>query len=151
VEWKVFGVIAFENTKAHAMGVLGKEALAVARGMWAKWSAGWLAVVSMLLSTLYVLSFPTLVAAITGYIAKSEAYVQDGKGRLIVWDKVDTVRFVVEDGDRIPKRFGKYDRPLALGVRNASMLEVIYTCEFTSDLLATCGYKPTCQITKAPT
>jgi hypothetical protein len=138
VGWKVFGVLAFETTTVQALGVLGKEALAAARGQgigWVKWSIRWLAVVSMFLSTLYVLSFPTLVAAMTGYIAKSEAYVADGEENLVAWAKVDTVRFVVEDGDRVPKRFGKYDGPLVVGMGDTSMLDAIYTCECISDTL----------------
>jgi hypothetical protein len=42
----------------------------------------------MLVSTLHVLSFPTVMAAMTGYLTAYEPYIEDYDGNLMRWDKV---------------------------------------------------------------
>jgi hypothetical protein len=64
---------------------------------------------SILLSTVYVLAFPTLMAAMTGYITKTEPYVEDLDKNLVAMEKLEAVAYVVNDAKRIG-----YDRPLVV-------------------------------------
>lgn len=127
--FKMYAAVAFETTTVGTLGVLGKEIIAKqTKGVgWLKGGLRWLAVVSMFLSTLYVLSFPTLLAAMTGYIAKSEPYVEDLDRNLISWDKVDTVKYVVNDAERIG-----FERPLVVGRNDGELLAAMNECKFYS-------------------
>jgi hypothetical protein len=123
--FKMYAAVAFETTTLGTLGVLGKEILASQKGMgWLKGGLRWLAVVSMFLSTLYVLSFPTLLAAMTGYIAKSEPYVEDLDKNLIAWDKVDQVGYVINDAARIG-----FDKPLVVGRNDDDLMAVLDDCK----------------------
>ena len=55
----------------------------------------------MLISTLYVLAFPTLMAAMTGYITTYEPYMEDYDRNLIEWTKVDRVVGMIPDAERL--------------------------------------------------
>ncbi|KAF1918422.1 hypothetical protein BDU57DRAFT_444250 [Ampelomyces quisqualis] len=121
----MYAAVAFETTTVGTLGVLGKEILASRQGMGCvKGGLRWLAVVSMFLSTLYVLSFPTLLAAMTGYIAKSEPYVEDLDRNLIAWDKVDTAYFVVNDATRIG-----FEKPLVVGRHDDELRAATNDCK----------------------
>jgi hypothetical protein len=124
--FKMYAAVAFETTTVGTLGVLGKEIIAkqTKRVGWLKGGLRWLAVVSMFLSTLYVLSFPTLLAAMTGYIAKSEPYVEDEDRNLIAWGKVDTVRYVINDAFRIG-----FARPLVVGRNDGELVAAIDECK----------------------
>lgn len=100
--WRLYAGVAFETTSLSTLGVLGKESLNGSMGgkRWKRFFR-WLTMMCMFLSTFYVLSFPTLMAAMTGYIAKSEAYVEDYDGNLIDFEKVVAVQYVVNDAARI--------------------------------------------------
>ncbi|KAF2686659.1 hypothetical protein K458DRAFT_476462 [Lentithecium fluviatile CBS 122367] len=108
--YKMYTAIAFETTSLGTLGVLGNEFLVVRKGWSWRHFFRWLAVLSMLISTLYVLAFPTLMAAMTGYLTTYAAYVEDYKGDLIEWGKVKTVWAIVEDSVRI----GNYTAPLVV-------------------------------------
>jgi len=124
VGWRMYAAVSFETTSLNTLGVLGKESLCLEGRRWKRW-VRWLGLVSMLLSTLYVLSFPTLMAALTGYIAKSEPYVQDYEGNLIAFGKVDGVRYVVHDAGRIG-----YDRALVVGERDEELVGAVRECTY---------------------
>ncbi|KAF2822278.1 hypothetical protein CC86DRAFT_458744 [Ophiobolus disseminans] len=113
--WKMYAAVAFETTSLGTLGVLVKEFLSYGKGSWKRFFR-WLGLVCMFFSTLYVLSFPTLMAAATGYIAKSEPYVGDYDGNLITFGKVDAVQYVVNDAGRVG-----YDRPLVVGARDLEL------------------------------
>ena len=123
--YKFYAAVAFETTSLGTLGVLGKEFLAGGNGN-AGWRGfvRWLAVFCMLISGLYVLSFPTLVAAMTGYIAKSEPYLEDFGGNLIGFGKVDAVRYVVEDATRI----GYDQQRLVVTESNTGLVEEVLKC-----------------------
>jgi hypothetical protein len=74
--YKLYTALAFETTTMSILSVLGKEFLAFAKGTW-KLFFRRLAILSMLLSNLYILSFPTLMAAMTGYITTYQPYIED--------------------------------------------------------------------------
>jgi hypothetical protein len=53
-------------------------------------------------STAFVISFPTLASAMTGYAGNSKAYVQDADGNLVPWGSTfSSVDFIIYDGWRI--------------------------------------------------
>ncbi|KAH4191342.1 hypothetical protein HBH42_123790 [Parastagonospora nodorum] len=131
VGWRMYAGVAFETTGLGALGIWGKEMLASGKGVERKrWWKRWLAMVSMFLSTFYVLSFPTLMAAMTGYIATSEPYLEDSEGNLIAFEKIDPVIYVVNDAARIG-----YEKPLVVGLKDVDMTEAVesYISAITSN------------------
>jgi len=132
--YKMYTAIAFQTTSLGTLGVLGKEFLAFGKGTWKRFFR-WLAMLSMLISTFYVLAFPTLMAAMTGYITTYEPYVEDYGGNLIDWEKVKTVWAVVQDSDRI----GDYDRPLAATTDDAELTDAIMHCKFPAPPSQSCN------------
>ncbi|OHF02726.1 hypothetical protein CORC01_01827 [Colletotrichum orchidophilum] len=57
--------------------------------------------VIMVLVTIFILCFPTLGSAMTGYVANNDAYVQNYQGALIPFNDFKVVGFVIHDGWRI--------------------------------------------------
>jgi hypothetical protein len=49
----------------------------------------------------FILAFPTLASAMTGYTTNVKAYVPDRSSNLIAFDSFRKVQFVIHDGDRI--------------------------------------------------
>lgn len=121
--YKFYAAVAFETTTLSTLGVLGKEFLAFGNGTWKRFIR-WLAMFCMLISALYVLSFPTLMAAMTGYIAKSEPYLQDFDSNLISFHKVDAVKYVLEDATRI----GYDQQTLVVTNNNKDLVSEVEKC-----------------------
>lgn len=55
----------------------------------------------IILNILFVVSFPTLIGAMTGYRPNSTAFVTDTQNTLIPFDKFRLVAYVIHDADRI--------------------------------------------------
>ncbi|KAK1673443.1 hypothetical protein BDP55DRAFT_695443 [Colletotrichum godetiae] len=55
----------------------------------------------MVLVTIFILCFPTLGSAMTGYVANNDAYVQGSDGMLIPFGGFEVVGYVIHDGWRI--------------------------------------------------
>jgi hypothetical protein len=68
--YKMYTAVAFQTTSLGTLGVLGKEFLAFGKQSWKRFFR-WLALLSMLISTLYVLAFPTLMAAVSNSRVRS--------------------------------------------------------------------------------
>ncbi len=98
--YKFFAAVAFETTSLTALGVLGKEFLAFGQMRWARFFR-WLGVFCMAISTFYVLAFPTLMGAMTGYITTFEPYLEDYRGDFLEWGRSEEVVGVVEGADRV--------------------------------------------------
>ncbi|KAF2867701.1 hypothetical protein BDV95DRAFT_610605 [Massariosphaeria phaeospora] len=118
--YKMYKAVAFETTSLATMGVFGKEFLAYGERSRTRFFR-WLAMLSMLIATFYVLSFPTLMAAMTGYITTYKAYVQDFDNNLIAWDKFSPVTCIVEDAHRIG-----YEKPLVATRKDKELSYAIY-------------------------
>ncbi|KAL6708540.1 hypothetical protein ACN47E_002521 [Coniothyrium glycines] len=118
--YKMYAAVAFDATSLATLGVLGKECLARGEKSW-RGAFRWLGVLGMVLSTLYVLSFPTLMAAMTGYITTFELYVENLEGNLIEWGQVRQVEFVVQDASRIG-----YQGRLVITAEDESFVEAVY-------------------------
>ena len=126
--YKMYTTIAFSTTSLAALGVLGKEFLAFGKGTWRRFFR-WLGILCMLLSTIYVISFPTLMAAMTGYIATSEAYIKDTDGNLIEWNKVNNngrnIVGFINDAHRIG-----WNNSLVCTQNDTVLLAAIMDCKF---------------------
>lgn len=126
--YKLYAAVAFETTTMGTLGVLAKEWLAIGTAKTAsKKLFRWLAMLSMVLSTLYVLSFPTLMAAMTGYIAKSEPYVLDADQNLIAFDKVGSVIYELRNASRIG-----FENSLLAMDNDRPLLKAITECKRSS-------------------
>ncbi|KAH7132172.1 hypothetical protein B0J11DRAFT_520999 [Dendryphion nanum] len=122
--YKLYAAVAFETTTMSTLGVLGKEFLAFGQSNWIRFFR-WLAILSMFLSTLYVLSFPTLMAAMTGYLTTYRAFIENSNGNLIPFDVIrkHEVMYVIEDCYRI----GTYEKPLVVTFEDAGLMDAVWS------------------------
>ncbi|KAF1962068.1 hypothetical protein CC80DRAFT_434807 [Byssothecium circinans] len=127
--YKMYTAVAFQTNTLTTLGVLGKEFLAFGKGSWKRFFR-WLAMLCMLISTLYVLAFPTLMSAMTGYIATSEAYIEDNDHNLVEFNKAVGVRYIIHDGARIG-----YNNPVVVTLQDTSLLEAVnnYTSTYADE------------------
>ena len=125
--YKLYAAVAFETTTMGTLGVLAKEFLAFGKRTRRRFFR-WLAILSMLLSTLYVLSFPTLMAAMTGYITTYELYVENRDHNLIEWGKVRRVTNIIQDADRLG-----YEKPLIITETDTELRNAVKLCMSGAD------------------
>lgn len=123
--YKMYTAVAFETTTLSTLGVLGKEFLAFGQKSWKRFFR-WLAVLCMLLATLYVLAFPTLMAAMTGYITTYKPYVEDYEHNLIEWEKVSPIQYIIEDSHRV----GNYSKPLLATDDDPDLTNAVRNCRY---------------------
>ena len=122
--YKMYTAVALQTTSLTSLGVLAKEFLYFGERNWGRFLR-WLAMFSMLISTLYVLAFPTLMAAMTGYITTYEPYMEDYDRNLIEWAKVDRVVGLIPDAKRIG-----FNGTLLVRNEDEDLLEAFNTCKF---------------------
>ncbi|KAJ5058261.1 hypothetical protein PSV09DRAFT_2408878 [Bipolaris maydis] len=122
--YKFYAAVAFETTTMGTLGVLAKEFLAFGKRTRRQFFR-WLAILSMLLSNLYVLSFPTLMAAMTGYITTYELFVEDREHNLIEWSKITRVTDIIHDAYRLG-----YDRTLIITETDTEFRNAIRLYQF---------------------
>lgn len=60
-----------------------------------------MAMVSMVATMIFILSFPTLMSAMSGYDSNVVPRVQDGEDNLVPFDKYSRLLYVIHDGWRI--------------------------------------------------
>ncbi|XP_014560565.1 hypothetical protein COCVIDRAFT_12595 [Bipolaris victoriae FI3] len=134
--YKLYAAVAFETTTMGTLGVLAREFLAFGKRTRRRFFR-WLAMLSMLLSTLYVLSFPTLMGAMTGYITTYELYVENHDHNLIEWSKVRRVTNIIQDADRLLR----YDKPLIITEADTELRNAVklYMEQFDPDTGRTPG------------
>lgn len=125
--YKLYAAVAFQTTTMATLGVLAKEFLAFGKKSWSRLFR-WLAVLSMLLSTLYVLAFPTLMAAMTGYITTYELYIENYEHNLIDWSKIRLVTYVIHDADRLG-----HSGPLIITEDDAALNHAVNICGLRVD------------------
>jgi hypothetical protein len=124
--YKMYSTFALQTTSWTMLGVAAKEFLCFGEKSWARLFR-WLAMASILISTLYVLAFPTLMAAMTGYITTYVPYVEDSNHDLIEWSNVDEiVRTVVHGGTAI----GFEQDSFFVTVKDAELVQTIDHCEY---------------------
>ena len=98
--YKMYTAVALQTTSLTSLGVIAKEFFCFGERNWGRFFR-WVAMFCMLISTLYVLAFPTLMAAMTGYITTYEPYMEDYDRNLIEWTKVDRVVGMIPDAERL--------------------------------------------------
>jgi hypothetical protein len=136
--YKMFTALAFNATSLGTLGVLGKEFLSFGGRSWRRFFR-WLGVLCMCLSTIYVLSFPTLMSAMTGYITTYDAYVGDSLHNLIDLHAFRWLAFGIEDAHRI----GDFTQPLLVTYDDTSLLETTLDCTFSPNIVKNRTYVPT--------
>jgi hypothetical protein len=68
------------------------------------------AMIWIILSTTFIVSFPTIASAMTGYSGNSKAYVRDENGNLVQWNSssMPVVGFIIHDGNRVTGLWADY-------------------------------------------
>lgn len=133
--YKLYSTTALQTTSWSMLGVAAKEFLCFGERSWARFFR-WLAMASMFVSTLYVVAFPTLMAAMTGYITTYEPYVEDINHDLVERSKVDEiVRSIQSGGLSIGFNAGSFyetaeDQTLVSAIDDCKY----YQCAFPKDL-----------------
>lgn len=61
----------------------------------------------VIISAIFVLLFPTMASAMSGYAANIKSYVDVGEGGMIGYSSFSLVRYIIHDGDRLGDNFGK--------------------------------------------
>lgn len=65
------------------------------------------AVVWIVISASFVLAFPTVVSAMSGYSANIMSYVEVEAGNMVRYSSFTPIRYIIHDADRISKSLGK--------------------------------------------
>ncbi|KAI0490883.1 hypothetical protein F4859DRAFT_508675 [Xylaria cf. heliscus] len=60
-----------------------------------------LSTIWILLSMIFVLAWPTLIAAMSGYTPETDAYVQDMDGNLVKFTEFQLLSYIIHDGWRV--------------------------------------------------
>lgn len=126
--YKMYTAVALQTTSWTMMGVAAKEFLCFGERTWARFFR-WLAMFCIFISTLYVLAFPTLMAAMTGYITTYEPYLEDYDRNLIEWSKVEEVVAIVRDAERLGLGF---EKPLVVVETDREVFQAWTDCEYLS-------------------
>ncbi|KAF2728109.1 hypothetical protein EJ04DRAFT_504600 [Polyplosphaeria fusca] len=74
-----------------------------------------IAMVFMLVTTGYILAFPTIASAMTGYNGNVAAFVPDSSGNFVKFESFQPVLYIIHDGDRINKTNDSAVTPSASG------------------------------------
>jgi hypothetical protein len=125
--YKMYSAIALQTTSWTMLGVVAKEFLCFGDKTWTRFFR-WLAMFSMFISTLYVLAFPTLMAAMTGYITTYEPYFEDNNHNLVEWSKLDEVVRTVEAGGR---SIGFDEGFLQVTTKDKNLIRTLDDCEYS--------------------
>ena len=126
--YRMYTSVAFSTANLGMLVVLGKEWLSGRGRGWDRWWR-WVAVLGMLIATVYVIAFPTLMAAMTGYITTFEPYVEDRDGNLVLWTEIREVEYMVEDSARLGDG---YVQPLVAVKGDKELANAILNCEFVT-------------------
>lgn len=66
------------------------------RPLTSSWAMAW-----MVLSAIFVILFPTLISALSGYSANGHAYIFDGSGNLMDYQKLFMIDYVIHNASRL--------------------------------------------------
>ena len=64
-------------------------------------------VIWMIISAIFVLAFPTIISAMTGYSVNIQSFVEVDNGNLVQYSNFTLIRYIVHDADRIHESLGK--------------------------------------------
>ncbi|OJD29615.1 uncharacterized protein BKCO1_7600019 [Diplodia corticola] len=97
-----FAAMAFETVSVSTMAQISQNMTRREKGKRSSRNA--FVCVGLLFASLYVLSFPTLASAATGYSTSQEPQMtlKGGQNTTASWAKFAACEYVIEDGDRLP-------------------------------------------------
>ncbi len=98
-------------------------------------------VVWMIISAVFVLAFPTIISAMTGYSVNIQSFVQVDNGNLVQYSKFTLIRYIVHDADRIHESLGK-DFQVTTGGNVDGTREITQLREYEYSDLCTAEYYP---------
>ena len=96
VPYHTFAAFAFELGTICGVLMLVRDYVSN-RGLRAKFMILW-----VLIASSYIIAFPTLLSAMTGYTSVLKPYVEDKNQNLVPWGKYTPITWIIEDGERIP-------------------------------------------------
>lgn len=99
VSYHTFAAFAFETGTTTGVFMLAKD-FASNRSLRSKMIVSW-----VLAATLYIVAFPTLASAMTGYTNVMEAYLEDKSQNFVRWELFSVVDWIIVDADRIDPSF----------------------------------------------
>lgn len=124
VPYQVFAAIAFDAVSISTIGVLGRECIALWKRTWRRR----LTIVGLILVSSYILAFPTLVSALTGYDENYGPYVDTTVGSMfpfsgfgegwVVWD---SSRVGLTDGGAIEIEAGRFSSGISGALYNCKL------------------------------
>ena len=95
VSYGTFEALVFASPTFESSWILLRNFL-TNRGWRARLAIAW-----VIIGSIYVLAFPTLVSAMSGYSTNVKAYMQNSEGNLIPWSEYREVQFLIHDAYRI--------------------------------------------------
>ena len=95
VSYRTFEAIALRDVSLSSIFMLCRD-FAFNRGLRAKLALLWI-----IISALFILAFPTLMSAMTGYSANSQAFVKGKDSQLIPFSEFRLINFIIYDGWRV--------------------------------------------------
>ncbi|KAJ9642497.1 hypothetical protein H2199_004878 [Coniosporium tulheliwenetii] len=122
--YQVFAAIAFDTVSMNTIHILGKECVAP----WQRTRRRRLTIVGLIFASSYILAFPTLISALTGYDATYRPYVNVTDGSMVPLSSFEDADWVVWDGSRV----GLADGALILVDSSSSLFSPIPTINSTS-------------------
>ncbi|KAK4209700.1 hypothetical protein QBC37DRAFT_240442, partial [Rhypophila decipiens] len=102
ITYNMFWTIYIE-TQPSLVGTLGVFQDAVLKGQ----RRSKITAVFIIISMLFIVAFPTLASAMTGYRPNAKAFVEDDTGTLIPFEAFSLSAYVVHDGSRIGLKDGQ--------------------------------------------
>ncbi|KAK5059893.1 hypothetical protein LTR84_009776 [Exophiala bonariae] len=83
----------------------------------------------IIISALFVLLFPTMASAMSGYAANIDAYIATDDGNMIPYSKFHLIRYIIHDAHRLGDDFGK-DHKVATGSKQPTeVADVTYSAD----------------------
>lgn len=94
VSYGTFEAITFQHGSSTALMKLA-QGFTFNKGLRAKVAIGWI-----IISAIFVLAFPTLTSAMSGYTANGEAYININNN-FVIFSNFVLVRYIIHDGWRV--------------------------------------------------
>lgn len=126
VSYHTFAALAFEPGTITGVIMLAKD-FASNRTFRSKMVVSW-----VLMATLYIVAFPTLLSAMTGYTSVMGVYLEDHSQNLVPWKLYRKFWWIIEDADRIDP-YLKRRTPVFLNFRD-ELLDPTIDCMFYSQV-----------------
>lgn len=88
----------------------------------------------MVLATIYVVAFPTMMGSMTGYVTSWDAYLNTTQGEYLPFDQFQQAEYLVTDGDRINRTKDLIVYGLPSITKADDLAHAISTCTYPPEL-----------------